>query len=94
MEAVGESPELLLASAWVAYLSGRDALLADILETMRGAEIWRRATPAQRAEIALLTTIPEADPIEAIEVENARSPSSRPAGGIATGMPIWRSAWR
>ena len=37
MEAVRESPELLLASAWVAYLSGRDALLADILETMRGA---------------------------------------------------------
>ncbi len=68
MEAVGESPELLLASAWVAYLSGRDALLTDILETMRGAEIWRRATPAQRAEIALLTTIPEADPIAAIEV--------------------------
>ncbi|HEX5992149.1 MAG TPA: hypothetical protein VFY70_06230, partial [Thermomicrobiales bacterium] len=62
MEAVRESPELLLASAWVAYLSGRDALLADILETMRAAEIWHRATPAQRAEIALLTTIPEADP--------------------------------
>ena len=68
MEAVWESPELLLASAWDAYLSGRDARLAEILETMRGAEIWRRATPAQRAEIALLTTIPEADPIAAIEV--------------------------
>ena len=68
MEAVRESPELLLASAWVAYLSGRDSLLADILETMRAAEIWRRATPAQRAEIDLLATIPEADPIAAIEV--------------------------
>jgi LuxR family maltose regulon positive regulatory protein len=68
LEAVGESPELLLASAWVAYLSGRDARLADILETMCGANIWRGATPAQRAEIALLTTVPEADPIAAIEV--------------------------
>jgi LuxR family maltose regulon positive regulatory protein len=52
----------------VAYLSGRDAHLAEILETMRGTEIWRRATPAQRAEIALLTTNPEADPIAAIAV--------------------------
>jgi LuxR family transcriptional regulator, maltose regulon positive regulatory protein len=68
MEAVRESPELLLASAWVAYLSGRDTRLADILEMMRGDEIWPCATPAQRAEIVLLTTIPEADPIEAIEV--------------------------
>jgi LuxR family transcriptional regulator, maltose regulon positive regulatory protein len=68
MESVRESPELLLASAWVAYLSGRDARLADILETMRGGEIWRHATPAQRAEIALLTTTPEADPIGAIDV--------------------------
>jgi LuxR family maltose regulon positive regulatory protein len=68
MHAVQESPELLLALAWVAYLSGRDARLADILETMRGTEIWRRATPAQQAEIALLTTIPEADPIAAIAV--------------------------
>lgn len=67
-EAVRESPELLLTSGWVAYLSGRDALLADILETMRGAEIWRRATPSQRAEIALLTTIPEDDPTAAIKV--------------------------
>src|SRR5215212_247610 len=54
MESVRESPELLLASAWVAYLSGRDARLADILESLRGGEIWRRATPAQRAEIALI----------------------------------------
>ena len=58
MEAVRESPELLLASAWDAYLSGRDARLAEILETMRGAGIWHRATPAQRAEIALLADDP------------------------------------
>jgi LuxR family maltose regulon positive regulatory protein len=68
MEAILESPELLLASAWVAYLSGRDARLTEILETMRGPTIWQRATAAQQAEIALLTTIPESDPVMAIKV--------------------------
>jgi LuxR family maltose regulon positive regulatory protein len=72
MEAVRESPELLLASAWIAYLSGRDARLVDILEAMREPELWRRATPAERAEIDLLATNPESDPLVGIEVaENA-----------------------
>ena len=87
MEAVRESPALLLASAWDAYLSGRDARLAEILETMRGTEIWHRATPAQRAEIELLTTIPEADPIAAIEVAEraiaVNPPSNRYRYGYA-----------
>ena len=68
MAAILASPELLLASAWVAYLSGRDARLTQILETMRRPGIWDLATPAQRAEIALLVTIPEADPAASIAV--------------------------
>ena len=32
-------PELLLASAWVAYLSGRDARIAEVLEAMRDPAI-------------------------------------------------------
>jgi LuxR family maltose regulon positive regulatory protein len=68
MEAVLASPELLLASAWVAYLSGRDARLAEILESMRDPRIWNLATVSQQAQIALLTSVPEADPIASIEV--------------------------
>ena len=54
MEAMRESPELLLASAWVAFLSGRDARISEILESMRDRRIRNLATAAQRAEIAIL----------------------------------------
>jgi LuxR family maltose regulon positive regulatory protein len=80
MEAILDSPELLLASAWVAYLSGRDGRLSEILETMRGPGIWHRATAAQQAEIALLTHNPETDPIGSVKVAEeaiARIPASK-----------------
>jgi LuxR family maltose regulon positive regulatory protein len=69
---IGQSPELLLASAWVAYLSGRDARIAEVLEAMRDPRIRHLATDAQRAEIALLADWPAGDPNAAVRaVEDA-----------------------
>ena len=89
MEAVRESTELLLASAWVAYLSGRDARLAEILEAMRGRRDLapghpcpaRRDRPPRR---------PSRKPIRSRRSRSrkTRSPSSRQANGIATATPI------
>jgi LuxR family maltose regulon positive regulatory protein len=60
-ETVLERPEPLLASAWVAALSGRDARIAEVLEAMRGPRFRNRVTDDQRAEMALLADWPEDD---------------------------------
>jgi LuxR family maltose regulon positive regulatory protein len=59
---VRQRPELLLATAWVAYLGGRDSRIAEVLETMRDPRFQHRATDAQRAEIALIGEAVEGDP--------------------------------
>ena len=53
----------------------------------RRRESGDRVTAAQRAEIALLATVPEADPIAAIEVAEDAIAVIPPANGIATAMP-------
>ncbi len=60
-EALLEHPELLLASGWVAYLSGREGRLADVLAKMRDPDFRRQVSDAQRAELALLADWPEDD---------------------------------
>ncbi len=66
--AVLQNLELLLASAWVAFLSGRIASIGEILNIMRSPHMWDMATPAQRAEISLLASDPDLDPLEAIAI--------------------------
>ncbi|MFT4038747.1 MAG: LuxR C-terminal-related transcriptional regulator [Thermomicrobiales bacterium] len=61
-EAMRPTPELLLAAAWVAYLSGRFNRIGAVREQMRAAEIREIATPGQLAEIALLLTDPDDEP--------------------------------
>ena len=60
-ETVLERPELLLASAWVAYLSGRDARIAEVEEAMHDPSARDRVTAAARAEMTLLADWPEDD---------------------------------
>ncbi len=62
-----ESPELLLASAWVAYLSGRDGRIAEVLVNLRAPHIRHLVADAQRAEIALLAEWPKDDPVAAVK---------------------------
>ena len=79
-ETVLERPELLLASAWVAYLSGRDARIAEVEAAMRDPSVRDRVTGAQRAEMALLADWPEADHdawVRTAEEAIARIPASK-----------------
>jgi hypothetical protein len=57
-----EHPELLLASAWVAYLSGRDARIAEVEEALHDPSVRDRVTAAARTEMTLLADWPEDDP--------------------------------
>jgi LuxR family maltose regulon positive regulatory protein len=72
--------ELLLASAWVAYLSGRDARTAEVLEAMRDPRFRHPISDAQRAEMALLADWPDRDPnasVKTAEDAIAQIPSSK-----------------
>jgi LuxR family transcriptional regulator, maltose regulon positive regulatory protein len=72
--------EVLLASAWVAYLSGRDAGTAEVLEAMRDPRFRHSISDAQRAEMALLADWPDDDPnasVKTAEDAIARIPSSK-----------------
>jgi LuxR family transcriptional regulator, maltose regulon positive regulatory protein len=60
--------ELLLASAWVAYLSGRDARTAEVLEAMRDPRFRHPISDAQRAEMALLEDWPDRDPNASVKI--------------------------
>jgi LuxR family maltose regulon positive regulatory protein len=62
-----ESPELLLASAWVAYLSGRDGRIGEVLANLRAPHIRHLVSAAQQAEIALLAEWPNDDPEAAVK---------------------------
>ncbi len=80
LEEIRRRPELLLASAWVSHLSGRDARTAEVLETVRDPRIRNRVTDAQRAELNLLAEWPDGDPVAGITIAEdaiARIPSSR-----------------
>ncbi len=61
-EELRRRPELLLASAWVAYLSGRDSHVAEVQARLRDPAFRDRATDAQRAEIALIAGETDVDP--------------------------------
>lgn len=54
---VQKRPQLLLASAWVAYLSGREARVADVLRTVRSLPNRATVTEEQRAEISLIADV-------------------------------------
>jgi LuxR family maltose regulon positive regulatory protein len=84
-------PDLLLATAWVAYLSGRGGWLRDVTRLLRDPPRGLEVTPAQQAEIdvlqyGLIAPI-EADPVGAgavIEGAIARIPrDSHYARGFA-----------
>ena len=62
MAEIRQRPELLLASAWVAYLGGRSPRIAEVLATMRDPQFQRLANDAQRAEIALIAESPVGEP--------------------------------
>ncbi|HEU5432918.1 MAG TPA: LuxR C-terminal-related transcriptional regulator, partial [Thermomicrobiales bacterium] len=55
-------PELLLGSAWVSYLSGRESQVTEVQAALRDPAVRDRATEAQRAEIALIADPADADP--------------------------------
>src|SRR5262249_40749593 len=61
-DAMRQRPELLLASAWVAYLSGRDAHVLAVQTMLRDPRLRDIATARQGAEIALIADPAEADP--------------------------------
>jgi LuxR family maltose regulon positive regulatory protein len=86
-DAVLQSLELLLASAWVAYLGGRIIRVGEFQQALRMDQMWDMATPGQRAEISLLTTEPDLDPLAMIDIaEDALlqiSPSRRYRIGFA-----------
>jgi LuxR family maltose regulon positive regulatory protein len=67
-EELEKSPELLLASAWVGYLSGRDARTADVLAALRTPRIRNQVTRAQRAEMAILADWSAHDPDAMVRV--------------------------
>jgi LuxR family maltose regulon positive regulatory protein len=67
-DAILQNLELLLASAWVAYLGGRTTRVGEIQQMLGMAETWASATPAQRAEIALLSNEPDLDPHAVIDI--------------------------
>jgi LuxR family transcriptional regulator, maltose regulon positive regulatory protein len=72
--------ELLLASAWVAYLSGRDARTAEVLEALRDPRFRHPISDAQRAEMALLEDWPDRDPNASVKIAEdaiAQIPSSK-----------------
>jgi LuxR family transcriptional regulator, maltose regulon positive regulatory protein len=77
MDAILQRPELLLASGWVAYLSGRDGRIAEVLQIMRDPAMQERVSAAQRAEIALLADWPvdDAAAIAAAETAIAHIPA-------------------
>lgn len=60
-------PELLLASAWVAYLSGREPRIVSILNTLRDPSYRALMTEPQRAELALLAEQVNSDPQAVVE---------------------------
>lgn len=62
IEVIGQRPDLLLASAWVAYLGGRDARITDVIAAMREPRLRDRASVAQMAEVSLLADWPETGP--------------------------------
>jgi LuxR family maltose regulon positive regulatory protein len=70
-DAIRNSPELLLASAWVAYLSGRDAGMTEVAAILRDPRLRHLVTPAQQAEIALLTEWPSDESATVPLVEHA-----------------------
>ena len=67
-DAVLQSLELLLASAWVAYLGGRMIRVGELQQALRMEQMWDAATPGQRAEISLLTHEPHRDPLAMIDI--------------------------
>ncbi|HEU0116580.1 MAG TPA: hypothetical protein VFQ80_17950, partial [Thermomicrobiales bacterium] len=60
-EELRRRPELLLASAWVSYLSGRESHVVEIQAMLREQGVRELATDAQRAEIALIADPADAD---------------------------------
>lgn len=86
-EAILQNLELLLASAWVAYLGGRFIRVGEIQNVLGSSNMWDLATPAQRAEISLLTSESDLNPHAMIDIaEDALlqiSPSRRYRRGYA-----------
>ena len=66
--AVLQNLELLLASAWVAYLGGRITRIGEIQQVLGTSHMWDLATPGQRAEISLLTNEPDLNPLAMIDI--------------------------
>lgn len=62
-------PELLLASAWTAFLSGRSSRIVEVFNTMRDPRGRSFATEAQRVEIALVADAIVGDPV--VRIANA-----------------------
>jgi LuxR family maltose regulon positive regulatory protein len=62
MAEIRQRPELLLASAWVAYLGGRSSRIAEVMATMRDPRFQHLASDAQHAEIALIAEWVGGDP--------------------------------
>jgi LuxR family maltose regulon positive regulatory protein len=93
-EAIRQRPGLLLASAWVAYLSGRAPRMADVVSTMRDPGYGQLTTAEQQAEIALLADDGH-DPLASIETAERAialiTPSKRYRFGyahLALGMAL------
>lgn len=67
MEELQRRPELLLASAWVAYLSGREPRMAAVLNTLRHPGYRALLTESQQAELALIAGQVHGDPQDAVK---------------------------
>ena len=87
MAEIRQRPELLLASAWVAYLGGRSPRIAEVLATMRDPQFQHLASDAQHAEIDLIAEWVGGDPERWVAVVEraiaAIAPSKRYRYGFA-----------